>query len=60
MQLGLLPGWRYKSSEIKRQMAAPEDILEWRLPSALHFVYPILRLVRRARAAVEQIAGVRR
>lgn len=50
MQLGLLPGWRYKFSEIKRQTAAPEDILEWRLPAALHFLYPILRLLRRARA----------
>ena len=47
MQLGLLPGWRYKFSEIKRQMAAPEDILAWRLPAALHFLYPVLRLVRR-------------
>jgi hypothetical protein len=47
MQLGLLPGWRYKLSEVKRQIAAPDDILAWRLPAPLHFLYPGLRLLRR-------------
>jgi len=49
MQLGLLPGWKYRFSEIKRQAAAPEDLLKWRLPAALHFLYPVFRLLRRIR-----------
>ena len=49
MQLGLLPGWKYKFSEIWRQAATPEDMLKWRLPAALHFLYPVLRLLRRTR-----------
>lgn len=49
MQMGLLPGWKYKLSEIIRQSAAPEDMLEWRLPRMLYFLYPVVRLVRRSR-----------
>lgn len=54
MQLGLLPGWKYKLSEMARQAAAPEDRIEWRLPRALYFLYPGIRLARlfdRRRAA---------
>lgn len=47
MQLALLPGWKFKFSEIMRQAAAPEDMLEWRLPASLNFLYPALRLLRR-------------
>ena len=46
MQLGLLPGWKYKLSEFFRQLAAPEDMIEWQLPRALYFLYPAIRLVR--------------
>jgi hypothetical protein len=49
MQLGLLPGWKYKISEFRRQLADPEDELKWRLPRALHFLYPVLRLVKLGR-----------
>lgn len=46
MQLGMLPGLKYKLSEMARQAAAPEDRIEWRLPRALYFLYPAIRLVR--------------
>jgi hypothetical protein len=47
MQLGLLPGVRFKLSEIGRQLVRPQDRLAVALPRPLRFLYPAVSLVRR-------------
>ena len=46
-QLGLLPGVRYKLSELSRQLVRPQDRLAVPLPRPLRFLYPAVSLVRR-------------
>ena len=47
MQLGLLPGFRFKFAEIGRQLVNPADRLAAPLPPALRFLYPLLAIRRR-------------
>lgn len=53
MQLGLLPGLRFKFAELARQLVNPADRVAVPLPRALGFLYPLVavsrRLSRRAR-----------
>jgi hypothetical protein len=52
-QLLLVPGWRYKGSEMIRKSSSPMDRVEFPLPKRAHFLYPLLLvplwLWRRAR-----------
>jgi hypothetical protein len=52
-QLLLVPGWRYKGSEVIRKSSSPMDRVEFPLPRRAHFLYPLLLvplwLWRRAR-----------
>ncbi|HEY0414261.1 MAG TPA: nucleotidyltransferase family protein [Allosphingosinicella sp.] len=47
MQLALLPGWRFKLSELGRQLVSPYDQLAVPLPRALSFLYPLVFVARR-------------
>jgi hypothetical protein len=47
MQLGLLPGLRFKLTELGRQLVHPLDRLAVPLPRALAFLYPLVALKRR-------------
>ena len=47
MQLGLLPGLKFKLSELWRQSVSPYDRLAVPLPRPLGFLYPAVGVVRR-------------
>ncbi len=47
MQLGLLPGLKFKLGEIGRQLVDPADRAAFRLPRGLGFLYPLISLSRR-------------
>ncbi|HEX8263553.1 MAG TPA: nucleotidyltransferase family protein [Allosphingosinicella sp.] len=47
MQLGLLPGLRFKLGELGRQLVNPDDRIAVPLPRALGFLYPFVSLARR-------------
>jgi hypothetical protein len=47
MQLGLLPGVRFKLAEFGRQLVNPEDRLAVPLPRGLGFLYPLVAVSRR-------------
>jgi hypothetical protein len=47
MQLGLLPGLKFKLNEIGRQLVDPSDRAALRLPRGLGFLYPLISLSRR-------------
>jgi hypothetical protein len=47
MQLGLLPGLKFKLAELGRQLVNPEDRLAVRLPRGLGFLYPMMAVSRR-------------
>jgi hypothetical protein len=47
MQLGLLPGLRFKLSEAARQLASPADRMAVNLPRPLAFLYPFVFAARR-------------
>jgi hypothetical protein len=53
MQLGLLPGLKFKLGELGRQLVDPSDRVAVPLPRGLGFLYPVIslsrRLTRRAR-----------
>lgn len=42
--LRLRPDWRYRASELKSYMVAPDDLVLLPLPAGLHVLYPVLRL----------------
>jgi hypothetical protein len=47
MQLGLLPGLRFKLAELGRQLVNPVDRIAVPLPRGLSFLYPLVGLSRR-------------
>ena len=54
-------GWRFYAAQCRAVAVAPADAIRWPLPSALHFLYPLLRLPlwlrRRAAAALGRRSG---
>jgi hypothetical protein len=48
MQLGLVPGLRFKLGEAGRQLVDPSDRMELPLPRWLGFLYPVISIARRA------------
>jgi hypothetical protein len=49
MQFALLPGFRFKYSELRRQLVNPRDRVAIPLPPALAFLYPLVAISRRLR-----------
>ena len=49
MQLGLLPGLRFKVGELGRQLVNPADRIAVPLPRGLSFLYPLVAITRRLR-----------
>lgn len=47
MQLGLLPGLKFKLAELGRQLVSPVDRVAVPLPRGLGFLYPLVALSRR-------------
>ncbi|MEA3052108.1 MAG: hypothetical protein QOG72_1011 [Sphingomonadales bacterium] len=49
MQLGLLPGLKFKLAELGRQLVNPHDRVAVPLPRGLGFLYPLVAFARRLR-----------
>jgi hypothetical protein len=47
MQFALLPGLRFKYSELRRRLINPADRVAVPLPKALGFLYPFVAVSRR-------------
>jgi hypothetical protein len=47
MQFALLPGFRFKYAELRRQLVNPADRIAVPLPRALGFLYPLVAISRR-------------
>jgi hypothetical protein len=47
MQFALLPGFRFKFAELRRQLVNPADRIAVPLPRALAFLYPLVAMSRR-------------
>ncbi|HYE27120.1 MAG TPA: nucleotidyltransferase family protein [Allosphingosinicella sp.] len=56
MQLGLLPGFRFKLAELRRQLVSPVDRVALPLPRPLAFLYPLVALSRRL-GAIRPVRG---